>query len=147
MLTPWQIDRVRRLLSEGTPQRQIHALTGIARGTIAAIAHNRRPDYEKIREIKLEEANIKPTGRPKRCLGCGHVVYLPCRVCRARRRKVISLMLKGRRLVPELQEPLELELEPDHRRRYEEVRARREILMRQDGSGGPCCSSSVALVG
>jgi hypothetical protein len=126
MLSQWQIDRIQGLLAQGKRQRQIHALTGIARGTIAGIAHGHRPDYGAIRRAKSEQSRTTPEGPLARCFGCGHYVHLPCRICATRRWKLIRLLCHDPQEVPELLEPLGLDLLPEHRLRYERVRARRE---------------------
>lgn len=133
MLSQWQIDRIQGLLAQGKHQRQIHALTGIARGTIAGIAHGRRPDYEAIRRARSEQSRTTPEGPLARCLGCGHYVHLPCRICATRRWKLIRLLCNGPQEVPELLKPLGLDLLPEHRLRYERVRARRELLSGRRG--------------
>ncbi len=136
MLTAWQVAEVRRLLLEGRRQREICRLTRISRSTIARIVDHRRPDYEAIRQAKREEEWVRPTGPMIRCPGCGHLVRFPCRVCRARRWRFLSLVYDRSGLLPELEEPLGLELKPVHQKRYEEVRARRAILSRQANSRG-----------
>ena len=64
MLTVRQITEIRRLLLDGRSQREINRLTHMARDTIAGIVHNRRPDYEAIRQAKREETQ---RGRQDRC--------------------------------------------------------------------------------
>lgn len=128
MLTVRQITEIRRLLLDGRSQREINRLTHMARDTIAGIVHNRRPDYEAIRQAKREETQTRPSGPLSRCPGCGHRVYFPCRVCLARRRQLVSRVWDLAGPAPELEEPLGLELTPEHQRRYEEVRARRALL-------------------
>ncbi len=49
---------------------------------------------------------------------------MPCRICRAR--KAAELTAKSGLPFDLLDEPLGLELRPEHQARYEEVRARRE---------------------
>jgi len=47
MLSPAEVEEVRRLLAEGRlSQRQIARLTGISRGTVGAIAQGKRRDPE-----------------------------------------------------------------------------------------------------
>ena len=131
MLTIEQIEHVRRLLSERRSQREIHLLTKLARGTIARIAHGRRPACEAIGGMRREPTRTRPRGPRRRCPGCGHLVRLPCRICRARRWKLISLVWNGPEPVPDLEEPLGLELEPEDQARYEEILARRGLALRQ----------------
>lgn len=136
MIAPKAVTEVRRLLAEGAlSQRQIARLTGISRGTVRAIASGTRPDYDALRPP--EDQSEEPAGPAVRCPGCGGKVYLPCRLC-----KVRSAIAESPRPSPRLRaspsaEPLELNLRPDHRARYEEVRAgrreREELILRQRG--------------
>jgi len=125
MIAPQMIDEVRRLLAEGRlSQRQIARATNVSRGTVGAIAAGRRPDYRSSRRA-VDEEPLQPTGPPRRCPGCGGMVYLPCRLCRARRQKAKAAK-SPRPLRPfATEEPLTLNLKEEHRLRYEEVRARR----------------------
>ena len=114
---------VRRLLAEGTlSQRKIARLTGISRGSVGAIASGKRPDYE----TPPEEEDEEPTGPPERCRNCGGMVYLPCRLCRTRNTIAKDRRLTSRQLAVGTTESLELNLRPEHRARYEEVRTWRE---------------------
>jgi hypothetical protein len=134
MLTVRQVAEVRRLLLAGRSQREVHRLTHMARDAIAGIAHDRRPDYEAIRQAKREELRTRTTGPKTRCPGCGHLVHFPCHVCRTRRWQFLSLPWDRSGPLPELEEPLGLELAPQHQRRYEQVRARRAFLSRPENS-------------
>jgi hypothetical protein len=52
---------------------------------VGAIAHGKRPDYP---DHPLQEWLIdRPSGLPRRCPGCGGMVYLPCLLCRVRNEK------------------------------------------------------------
>ncbi len=94
------VDEVKRLLSEGKlSQRKIAKHIGISRATVGAIASGKRPDY--VQRPPKEDDLFQQTGPPRRCPGCGGVVYLPCRLChvrdikrldkqRARRRQLMS---------------------------------------------------------
>jgi transcriptional regulator with XRE-family HTH domain len=129
MIAPQVVTDVRRLLTEERlSQRKVARLTGISRSTIAAIACGKRPDYEllqRLRETDWEE----PAGPAVRCPGCGHRVYMPCQLCRLRARlaaKRAATGLAGGTLVglaSGVIEPLGVNLRPEHRARYEEVRA------------------------
>jgi len=132
MLPQHKVDEVRRLLAEGRfSQRQIARLTGVSRGSISAIASGRRPDYPGKR---AGEDWIEAWGPLERCPGCGARVYMPCRICAARsfrashpRQRLVDL----RRPEPELR----LELKEEHRRRYEQVRARRLAAGQEEHDG------------
>lgn len=129
MISHNAIMEVRRLLGE-TPlsQRKIAALTGVSRGTVGAIAMGRRPDYEAIQSQEASEWE-EPAGPLERCGGCGGLVYMPCRLCAARKRAVKKPRpaLRSRDAGPE--ETTALDLRPEHRARYEEVCA----WQREDG--------------
>jgi transcriptional regulator with XRE-family HTH domain len=120
------VAEIRRLLAEGSlSQRKIAGLTHVSRGTVSAIASGRRPQYDG----PTGDDWAEPTGPPVRCPDCGGMVYLPCQLCRVRK------LIAKRRRTPQDRtgqrkdafEPIDLDLRPDHRARYEEVRAwRRE---------------------
>ncbi len=127
MISHEKITEVRRLLSETTlSQRKIALLTGVSRGSIGAIALGRRPDYEAIQSQETESWE-EPTGPLERCGGCGGMVYMPCLLCAALKRS--AKKPRGRRRDDDAETPaaMDLDLRPEHRARYEEVRAwRRE---------------------
>lgn len=82
MISIGMVAEIRRLLAEGQlSQRKIAKLTGISRATVGAIASGRRPDYEP---RPAQELFDRPQGPPRRCQGCGGMVYLPCKLCRVR---------------------------------------------------------------
>ncbi len=84
MLPQAVADEVKRLLvEEGMSQRAVARKLGVSRGTVAAIAHNRRPNYELLRKER-ELDDWQPEGPPSRCPGCGGMVYQPCRLCYVR---------------------------------------------------------------
>ena len=125
MIASRVIAEIRRLLAQKRlGHRRIAELTGVSRNTVGAVATGRRPDYED-----LDDPDS--AGPPRRCPGCGGMVYLPCRLCRTR-----SLLGTSGRAVARQPgtdagaEPLALQLKEAHRRRYEEVR-------RPDRCGGP----------
>jgi transcriptional regulator with XRE-family HTH domain len=131
VLAPCLIEEVRRLLAEGKlSQRKIARATGVSRGVVDAIAAGKRPDYEGQRP-RFDEA-CEPAGPPARCPECGGKVYLPCRLCEARRAAASSPPRPPR---TSKNGPLVLDLKEEHRRRYEQVRARRiaaELAERDD---------------
>jgi hypothetical protein len=121
------VTEIRRLLAETSlSQRKIAALAGVSRGTVSAINAGKPFDSDMPPGEDWEE----PTGPAVRCPGCGGLVYMPCQLCRMR--KLIANSA-GRtpqdRTAPRRDafEPIDMDLRPDHRARYEEVRAwRRE---------------------
>jgi hypothetical protein len=121
MIAPSVVQEVRRLLAEDRlSQRKIAKTTGISRGTVAAIAAGRRPDYDG-RRGNGEDHLPEPAGSPQRCPGCGGLVYMPCRTCRTR-----ALRAAFSRPAPSpdhVAESVAPELTEEHRRRYQQVRA------------------------
>jgi len=131
MIAPDTVAEVRRLLSEGThSQRKIALLAGVCRGTVGAIAAGKRPDYETLRQPE-EELWDEPAGPPQRCPVCGGMVYMPCRLCHARKANVKKRRPSSTQAF-ETAGPFRLDLRPEHRARYEEVRA-----WRQQNQGRP----------
>jgi hypothetical protein len=123
MIAPERIAEIRRLLSEGAhSQRAIARLTGISRGTVTAVANGRRPDY--VPRPKADATSPLRRGPCRRCRRCGALVYMPCRACAIRTR--LDREAKPRRVGREPEIVLGLDLRPEHRRRYEAIRARRE---------------------
>ena len=125
MLAAETVREIERLLAqEKISQRKIAELLGVSRGTVGAIASGKRPDYDALFRQNDDEPD-EPTGPPERCPGCGGLVYMPCLLCRLRNRG----MQKPNPTFPGLKinafEPMELNLRPEHRSRYEEVLARR----------------------
>jgi transcriptional regulator with XRE-family HTH domain len=127
MVTVEVIAEIRMLLALKThSQRHIARLLGVSRGTVAAIASGRR--QETPQETPLPEPcdddtddTEEQSDPPMRCPGCGGLVYIPCLLCRLRERR-------ARRIVRDVFEGLlALDLRPDHRERYEQVRALRRL--------------------
>lgn len=123
MLEPHLVAQVRELLAAGISQRKTAILTGVSRGRVILIANGKRPDYEAPR-LELA-AELAPDGPVTRCEGCGGMQSTPCRVCRDRQAKRRH---KGTGPAPDDRKPvsLALELKPVHRKRYEEVRRRKQ---------------------
>ena len=119
------VDEVRRLLAEGKlSQRKVAKVLGISRGTVGVIASGRRPDYEALRRARAEKEATPPAGLPRRCPGCGGMVAMPCIACSTLATgKVPGFLTLHNRL--SYDEPLRINLRPEHRKRYEEVRAAR----------------------
>ncbi len=123
MIAPQIVTEIRRLLAVGgLSQRKIAERMGVCRGTVHAIASGRRPDYEPLPRTDDDEESAGPAAR---CPGCGGMVYLPCRLCRMRRTLAQKLRVAPRGRAIEPFQPADLDLRPDHRARYEEVRTGR----------------------
>jgi transcriptional regulator with XRE-family HTH domain len=113
------INDVKRLLAEGSySQRKIADMTGVSRSTVGAIATGKRRDHDaraNASDLELETS----TGPPRRCPGCGGLVFMPCRLCHVRK------LIAESRIAPQPHRPngrLELELLEGEWARYERVR-------------------------
>jgi hypothetical protein len=106
-------------------------MTGVSRGTVAAIARGERPDRDE--SPGDNEPLDEPLGPPERCPGCGGMVHAPCRLCRTRK---LMAQSKSLPLPARPEEPLHLELREEHQERYERVRARRLAEERRNGRPG-----------
>jgi len=85
MIAPEIVQEIRRLLAnENLSHRNIASLTGVSRGTVGAIASGERPDYDVLLQ-EIGDGVDEPAGPPMRCPGCGGWVYMPCRLCNARK--------------------------------------------------------------
>ena len=113
------------LAAGGLSQRQIARRMGVSRGSVGAIASGRRPDYAD-RPAKTEDAWEQPSGPPERCPGCGGLVFMPCVLCAARKRLADVSRPRSPQTTSEATVIVGLELRPEHRKRYEKVRARRQ---------------------
>jgi hypothetical protein len=127
MLTPEKVAAVRKLLSATPrlPQRTIAATVGVSRASVTGIATGRRPDYERQRRdqaLRREADEALARGPFTRCPDCGGLVRTPCRACHVRASGAIGPTGPTRDPVG----GCGLELRPDDRERYEEVRLRRE---------------------
>ena len=70
MIAPKVVAEIRRLLAEEKlSQRKIGQLVGVSRGTVAAIASGKRPDYEQLYYQSWDEPCDEPAGPPQRCPG------------------------------------------------------------------------------
>jgi len=104
MLPLATIQRIDRLLRDGkVSQRKIARQVGVSRGTVAAVASGRRGLYGKEPEDEASRS-LAPQSPPKRCPGCGFLVYMPCLVCRARghrrQRKMLRIKTAARGKTP-----------------------------------------------
>lgn len=83
MVSQGVVDQILHLLAEGRlSQRKISRMVGVSRGTIGAIAKGHRPRIRATEDRWGEP--IRPLGPPRRCGGCGGMVYMPCLLCRVR---------------------------------------------------------------
>jgi hypothetical protein len=125
MIPPDVVSAVCRLLIETKlSQREIARRTGISRGSVRAIASSRQFENATCRpteEIDWE----RPVGSPERCPDCGGLIFPPCILCATRKALARHLLTALRRLTSRGMIPLGLELRPQHRKRYQQVRARR----------------------
>ena len=69
MLSHQKRQEVIALLRQGLSRQKIVELTGVSKRSIYNIEHDLHRPKEK---------------RPARCTQCGHLVTLPCRICKAR---------------------------------------------------------------
>ena len=110
---------ITRLLATGHTQRAISRMTGVCRETVGAIARGRLDRSARQAQRDAEQVTGLP-GPPRRCLTCGGLVKMPCRLCQTR-----DLKAGGR--LPRMfsgvdDESLQLDLRDEHRARYERVR-------------------------
>jgi DNA-binding XRE family transcriptional regulator len=79
MLSQQTVDQILALLKEDSlSQREIARRTGVSRGTVCAIANQRR----KVRPVPARWDQLCLfTGPIVRCPRCGGRVYAPCRLC------------------------------------------------------------------
>jgi hypothetical protein len=119
MLAATMVAEVRRLLDEGEHcQRKIAQLLGISRGTVLAIARRRRDRLPGQGE----------EGPMVRCAGCGGMITIaPCQLCRARRIRRHNPRAAVQAGADECRDSLAVDLRREHRRRYEEVLAWRQL--------------------
>lgn len=128
MIAPEAVEEVRRLLAEGKlSQRAIARITRVSRGTVGAIATGKRPDRQNSPRARTTEELSPPAGPLQRCPGCGGMVYMPCRACQIRTWAAHASMSVGPPWPGEPDEPLQLDLNRQHRARYEEVRLQRSF--------------------
>ncbi len=128
MIPLWKVHAIAVLLAEDAlSQRAIAKRLQVGRGVVAGIANGTRPDYNALRRAA---APAPPTAEQpwQRCPQCGAMVQLPCLACHTRR-----LLVHGRRCAPAgppaSDQGLRLNLIGLERMRYEEVFARRRILL------------------
>jgi hypothetical protein len=82
MISPSRVEEIRRLLNgRKHSQRAIARQTGVSRGTVRAIAEDRRRLGSASRTIGPQGGFTPPSGLPLRCPGCGAKVQMPCLAC------------------------------------------------------------------
>jgi transcriptional regulator with XRE-family HTH domain len=119
------VAEIQRLLAARTlSQRKIAAMMGVSRGSVAAIASGRRRDGD-VPSGMSDDGAAEPAGPPARCPGCGGLVYMPCLLCRLRKERPRAA---ARSRTAAFFGSTRLDLRPEHRERYEEVRALRRSL-------------------
>jgi hypothetical protein len=124
MLAPKIVAEIQRLLDlKAHSRRRIAAMLGISRGSVASIAAGRRCD---VPANACDGVAAERSGPPARCPGCGGLVHMPCLLCSLRREDPGEIQ----RRAPDFFVPLYLDLRPEHRQRYEEVRVRRRTSSR-----------------
>lgn len=122
MIASERVAEIRRLLAEGRlSQREIARLIGVSRGTVAAISTGKRAERQRP-PSNWDYNPAAPSGPLRRCLGCGALVYLPCRLCRLRERMASG---KISRHLDQPEEPLQVELTGAQEKRYRRLYARR----------------------
>jgi hypothetical protein len=132
MITSEKVAEIERLLTEGHhSQRTIAVMANVSRGTVAAIAAGRRPNYDELRRRRAEE-DAFARGPVGRCSTCGGTVRLPCRLCHVRKLLAES---KLPALPPWPEEAPQVTLTGEYRLRYEEVHGRRLQAERQESAG------------
>jgi hypothetical protein len=88
MISSSQAEEIRRLLNGGElSQRAIARQTGVSRGTVQAIAVERRRRGSGRRAFETPRGFSPPSGLPVRCPGCGAKAQMPCLACCLRRIK------------------------------------------------------------
>ncbi len=124
MLDPEKVEAVRRLLADGQmSHRQIAETVGMCRGSVSAIASGRRPDYETRRRadaLRSDAEEVLGSGAVERCPDCGALAAMPCRACHLLATETI-------RPTPAEDADCRLQLRPGARKRYEEMRRRRQM--------------------
>lgn len=118
MLTQAQIKQVREFLADkALSQRKIATITRVSRGTVAAIARGKRPDYNRSGPPAGEDRLC--TGPTARCPECGGKVITPCKACRLR--LILALSTPEPTQDPESDVELALDLKGEIRARYEAI--------------------------
>lgn len=84
------VREIRELLEQGQlSQRKISQKVGVSRGTVNAIARGKRVDRQPAGGRDGMDRIAQP-GPPRRCPGCGGLVWMPCLLCHIRGGKAHS---------------------------------------------------------
>ena len=86
MISQLAVEQIQRLLAERRlSQRKIARTVGVSRGTVGSIAKGHRPRIHRSEDALGDPC--RPLGPPRRCRGCGGLVFMPCLLCRVRELK------------------------------------------------------------
>lgn len=112
------VTKILRLLelnafSHRTIARRMH----VSRNSVNAIA-SRKPCNPEVTRKPPDDDPEEPSGPPARCPGCGALVYMPCLLCKLRKDHPRTIA----RPRPEVFVSAALNLRPEHRDRYEQIR-------------------------
>ena len=128
-LTRAELRGILELLSKERSQRRVAALARRSRGLVTQIARGQHPlQLQPAPQIGAGESpeEADPRGRPKeRCPGCGRKIVMSCQACLAESHRVLSRFARRVNRVLDDQ-PLGLNLKPEHQARYLECKARRD---------------------
>jgi hypothetical protein len=138
MIAPKTVAEIQRLLDLKTySQRQIARLLGVSRNSVGAVASGKR-DY--VLAGACDDGPAETAGPPARCPGCGGLVYMPCLLCQLRKKRPRAAT---RSRATDFAASPDLDLRPEHRERYQEIRAwRREAADMTGGCEMPLFRSS-----
>ena len=146
MLSNEVVRQVQECLDTTTlSHRAIARRVGVSRGTVQAIESGKR----RIRDEsppKPEETAVVFSGPAVRCPGCGRKVHLPCMACRVASMPPCTTFATS-------EGETSLDLQGDHRRRYERIRRGRlegefdeEALGEPDTAAGVGCPPTIGEV-
>jgi hypothetical protein len=85
MISISDVETVAAFLRAGKSVRETARHTGLARGTVAAIAVGKHPQQLRPRSDEWALAVDELCGPPVRCPTCGAKVVMPCIACAVRR--------------------------------------------------------------
>jgi hypothetical protein len=113
-------------------QRAAARKAGRSRGTVAAIGRGEHPALVAP-PPRDDDVEVDPSRPYVRCR-CGHRVQLPCRICLARAGRTLARFAGRIRqaLFKEGGRPLDLDLRPKERARYEPIHAAKMRQLRLD---------------
>lgn len=102
------------LLSDGISMREVARRLGVSKATVANVRDGKGIWFDEPKKPEITAGK----GEPERCPECGRLVVMPCIACQV---TVVGFVTKDAPKVT-----AEIELKPEHRRRYEQVKAWRE---------------------